>query len=208
MYKNKFVLILLAFFFLTSANASQIYHGDKATSDEQFPFVVAVYHSGNKNKESNFPCSGSVIEKNWVLTALHCVAEYDENYYVTNFSKPESVSIGLGHRAGNRQLARKIISVKDIHTLSKIGDPLFLHDFALLKLTTPADVAPVALPSTALFSKLKAEETSMIASGFGILDVKWKDEIPEAIIDEFLHYGKEQIQPKNVIQELNKKYTE
>ena len=214
---NRMILMIILGYIAPVFAAPQIYHGKNVTSDQQFPFVVAIYdREGNQSH-----CTGSVISDTWVLTASHCVFKSDDDGNRTSFISPEDIFVGTGYLARNKSSATKIISVKKIYTYSDETDPTLLHDIALLKLSEPADVMPVDLPESAdSFPKLKAGSQSTTAIGYGWIDIKWspdcdkypddpqKCHIEDVVWDKFLHYGDELVQTDKAVEDLINKYSD
>ncbi len=209
------IILLLTLGYLSPAFAAlQIYHGDTVTNDQQFPFVVAIYGA-----EGDEPfCTGSVIADTWVLTASHCVFDYDEDDN-PSFINPEEIVVGTGYLAGNKPLAKKVISVKKIFTYTSKVDPTIQQDIALLKLNEPAGVTPVELPQFAdAFPNLKSGSQLTMAVGYGWQDIKWSPECSTSpnseecdfriISDKYLHYGNEIIQSDTTMEDFIKKYTD
>lgn len=199
---NRMILILILGYISPVFAAPQIYHGKTVTSDQQFPFVVAIY---DKDGDSAY-CTGSVIAEKWVLTASHCVTQYhpEDPPYIF---KPEDVFVGTGHRAHSKLTANKVISVKNVYVYNNTVDPHLVRDVALLELNEPARVAPVALPdSFEQFSNLKSGSQVATAIGYGYTSIKWSADcelyptdterchMEEIVYDDALHYGSEAIQ--------------
>lgn len=63
-----FIFVTLSIISITIANPfdPKIVGGDFA-KEKQFPHQIAIYNKGA------FRCGGSIISKNWIVTASHCV---------------------------------------------------------------------------------------------------------------------------------------
>ncbi|XP_013112888.1 serine protease SP24D [Stomoxys calcitrans] len=100
--------------------------GGEDAYEGQFPHQISLRFSGSHI------CGGSIISRNYVLTAAHCVGAEDENgvYHVDDASY-------FTIRAGstNRLMGGVIKQVVEVIVHENYGN--FINDVALLKLETP-----------------------------------------------------------------------
>jgi len=114
---------------------SRIVGGEDADAHE-FPWQVAVYYK--KNGGGTSFCGGSIVSKNYVITAAHCVGSNGE------------VSVGVGiHDRGQTQ---KIVKAKFVKMHEQYDPSTIDYDIAVITVEEPFDfsdpkVGPVCLPS-------------------------------------------------------------
>jgi len=104
--------------------------GGVEAAEKEFPFIVSL-----RAAQGHF-CGGSLIKKNWVLTAGHCA-------FVNSFAKDGLVVIGA------RDL-RQTDGIEVFHPEKVIRHPGYRgnppdYDFALIRLDGDSKFAPIAL---------------------------------------------------------------
>jgi hypothetical protein len=107
-------------------------------------------------------CAATVIGKQWVLTAAHCVTRTDPQ----TIFEPKTLKFTLDD--GLHQ-----VTVEKVFTYNPMGWDLD-YDVALLKLTEPLNVKPVAIPNKPEdFPDIKASRP-VIAISDGASDIEWE----------------------------------
>nr|XP_006629467.2 PREDICTED: chymotrypsin-like elastase family member 2A [Lepisosteus oculatus] len=134
----------------TKANvgpSTRIY-GGSSVNRGQWPWVVSIQEHVNDSFGYYHYCGGSIVDKQWVMTAARCVsAPYSGN--------PETILIKAGvtnaHTDSNNYTQELGVAKIIIH--NEYNPITHQNDIALLKLRTPAEindhVKPVCLPTTA-----------------------------------------------------------
>ncbi len=125
--------------------------GGQPAAQGKYPWQVRLYES--MDDDIGF-CGGSIIAKQWVLTAAHCLVDTDK------------VVVGFGNV--DRTQTTKIASEK------VIVHPAYLQgqkaDLALIKLATPIDDAPaVALANAGTSRSLLSPGAKATVTGWGAI---------------------------------------
>lgn len=146
MVKLKYLLFLLLATFALAQTNPTIVGGEEAKVGE-FPFMVSLQNPQN----GRHFCGGSLIAKNWVLTAAHCV----------NDSDPVQIRIGL-HDLRETQ-GSEVFTVKRKFIHPEYNRVRYDADYALLELSADSKFKPV---------KIQAAEVDFEAS-FDVLTAGW-----------------------------------
>jgi len=138
-----------------AGNNQYVIGGDNARPNE-FPWQVQV-------RWMRRLCGGSILNKNWIVTAAHCVMG----------AKTDRVTVVVGaHRTDTDGMEpqRKDMPVAEIIINADYKRSTLEHDIALLRLKTPLTwsyaVNPVCMPSTDVSADGK---TDCVLSGWGLM---------------------------------------
>lgn len=122
------------------------------------PYVVMVKRLADKGF---YMCGGSIINKEWILTAAHCV----DKAKLSDLR----VRVGVHDRKVKPKQGEEHKVVKSI-VHPKWGKPSKGHDIAVLKLSTPIkdpNAAAISLPSNRIENILDQHKARAIVSGWG-----------------------------------------
>ena len=146
-----FALCLSACTSLDLSSADQPIIGGQLADTTQFPAVVAL-----ENSPGNWFCTGTLIDKDWVLTAAHCVEGETAG----------GVSIRLDDNDINDTGGGRVVAVAEIHGHPGYDGIAWDNDIAVIKLAqSVTDRAPTPIHRLAV-----APATSIVDVGYGDSD--------------------------------------
>jgi len=159
-------ILLLSTVTRSSAANPAIIGGEDAKPGE-FPFLVALVSTSD---DSQF-CDGSLIDKDWVLTAAHCFFTDDTPPVQDTFATDVNIKMGITDLTDP---SAQVIGVAKIFQPGYDGD---IHDIALLKLKKSAQIDN-KLVATIKFNddpKFPALKTAVWLAGWGATDPQGND---------------------------------
>ena len=143
------------------SNCTMNFYRMNATQGE-IPWAVLIIDLSTKYIPT---CSGSILNKNWVMTAAHCV--YMKKMHLLKVLLGSSPNLTID----------PFYDIKQIKIHKLYGKSAFMrntYDIALLELSQPivfgSDVCAVCLPP--VMCEHKDKETALFA-GYGRYDVRW-----------------------------------
>lgn len=151
--------------------------GGRNAIPHEFPFYVSIQVKNAEDKDVVY-CTGSIVHKDWILTAQHCLYEiYDINsveqarlYPLTKFT----IYIGI-HYSDDRSASSVCVEERTVTNIIKPTgyDPLLggPFDIAFLKLNESTNYPPITLYHDGLTEE-DLDGTGVIATaiGHGTLD--------------------------------------
>lgn len=149
------ILFMLCLVLITQISSANVYDGLNVAGGisalkEDAPFIVSF-----RDRYGDHYCAGSLIDKEWVLTAAHCLFESDP---------PESIYFGSLSYSKTRQTI--VLDVDSVFIHPSFNYDTVNSDIALIKIKT-FDEAIVADLSTSAITQL--EENNMTVAGWGQL---------------------------------------
>ena len=136
------------------AREARIVGGGVAASDA-WPWQVVLFHRG-ADGQMRAICGGSLVAKDWVLTAAHCVSRDPQGVY----------KIAYG---SNKISTDKFADVTQVVLHDSYNQELMENDIALLKLSAPADIPDKSLVKLPIAQGIEPPQTGALVTvtGFG-----------------------------------------
>ncbi|XP_017004359.2 serine protease SP24D [Drosophila takahashii] len=138
--------------------------GGEDAAKAQFPHQVSLRNAGSHS------CGGSIISRNYILTAAHCVTNEDEN---GNHLAIEAARFTIRAGSNDRFSGGVLHQVAEVIVHEAYGD--FMNDVALLRLETPlilsSSIQIIQLPSVDT-----PADVDVIISGWG--RIKHQGDLP------------------------------
>ncbi|XP_016954426.1 serine protease SP24D-like [Drosophila biarmipes] len=138
--------------------------GGEDAAKAQFPHQVSLRNAGSHS------CGGSILTRNFILTAAHCVSDEDANHVITPIAA-DRFTIRAG--SNDRFSGGVLHQVAEVIVHEGYGN--FLNDVALLRLETPlifsSSIQPIDLPTADT-----PADVDVIISGWG--RIKHQGDLP------------------------------
>ncbi|MCK5829012.1 MAG: serine protease [Methylococcales bacterium] len=152
-FRSLLISILICYSSFSSAQITPKIIGGKPSNLIQWPWMAGIVLKGRSSFDGIF-CGASLIAKDWVLTAAHCV--FDEKRSTIEIIINQA---DLDNNEGERLSVDRIL----VHPL--FDTESLLNDIALVKLRTPSTSTPITVLPT--YSIEDSAGQDAIALGWG-----------------------------------------
>jgi len=144
-------------------NVSRIVGGHVATPGS-WPWQAEMCMGSSFGGSCPLRCGGAIIDKNWIMSAAHCVVGY------TNTPQNFHMKVGVQKYSDNNETGEVVTNITKIVVHPKYGSPLEnSYDISLLKLSQPLQwtdhIQPVCIPKNV--DDLLVDNTTMWVTGWG-----------------------------------------
>ncbi len=123
-------------------------------ADNSYPFMAAIQYSDAESLENPYghQCGGTLISKDKILTAAHCVSSKAKDGTLTiEPGELFKVSVGMRSYGTNQGFRRGVKEIKVHPRYASLKNPPFAYDLAILTLDEPvSDIKPVVLGTGAM----------------------------------------------------------
>jgi secreted trypsin-like serine protease len=138
--------------------------GGHVAKPYSWPWQAEMCMSGSFGGQCSLRCGGSIIDKNWIMCASHCVDGY------VNHPERFHMKVGVYDYHSTNEPGEIVTNVTRIIMHPQYGKPKqFSHDMSLLQLSQPLTftdhIQPVCLPANE--DDLLVEGKDMIVTGWG-----------------------------------------
>ncbi|MEM1322159.1 MAG: trypsin-like serine protease [Bacteroidota bacterium] len=136
------ICLLLTIVLIQPLNAQYRVTGGEDVEEGTYPWMAGLADASQSNLEEAQFCGGTLIDRYWVLTAAHCIDDFQSSLLI------DSIDVFLGaYDLVNPAAGHERLRVKNIY-LHPSFFPLNSkkNDIALLELEEPSSRSPIQLP--------------------------------------------------------------
>ncbi len=160
------------------APANAIINGTPAVPGE-FPSIVAIGLASDYARDTNMRnamyCAGVLIGQRLVLTAAHCIVEYNSQTNISRVNQPSEIVVGGGVNDLSQMTGAQVSKVLRLDptaeylvSLAMSNGERTTDDVALIQLaSTIPNTTPVALATSAQMQTINAVSTQLETAGWG-----------------------------------------
>jgi secreted trypsin-like serine protease len=157
---KKIYLLIISLFALKANSQTQVVGGSNA--DNNYPYFTNLTLPGSVGIMPL--CGASLIDQNHVLTAAHCLLDFNNNPVSSIDVVINAYSLPFPNSSMQRFTSSQIF----IHPYYNGNDLSTAGDIAIIKMPQPSNLTPIQLPTQG--SGLDVSGTQVRALGFGIHD--------------------------------------
>lgn len=155
-YTQLFGLLFLMIVVSLNTSAQGIVGGSNV-NEGKYPFMVGLVDAEEDFLYKAIECGATVIGERWVMTAAHCLTDYDQNGQISSIKNPSEIEVLIGTynlqapAQGYRRLKVEEIYIHPQYRrvpfeINGYEGSIPDNDVALLRLSEDVLVPPVALP--------------------------------------------------------------